>query len=1462
MKQRIYTVFVIFLFSLIGGCLFILAPNVSKAANGGFAFNMPISVEVAQNSAVNFLVSTTCTTPFTGPITNLDSQTTTSNVTYSFYNLNGNSITQVNCNSSFRVVVTASSNANPASVSGGTITPVTVSLIGTGSGIGTRSGGTFNVTIWGQPQITSFVATPAGGAVGATPSLSWQTSYATSCTASSNPTDNNWNGSKSVSGTQSVSSLNSVGTYSYTLSCSGSPGTSNVNQTVSVVISTTKIHVDFTINNKLSGYSRAPADGSVQMYSNDANYYVIDRTSGVVILPQGTHPQKLDITDGVIPGHTYQLVYKGGNVGTSGGIGKLYTHASPFITGGVDNNCTNYTTWSSCYSSVSTITPSSGQTVDFFINLLDNGTMSDGGSACPYTVDSNPYATAELAFRLNSNENGPHSVSGSWLISVTSGIQGTDFSSDNSSLYTTSPSNITPSGNFNTTLTWNSSNTQGLREAPGDYYFYPYSANGMNSYCSTIRYKLTIDPASAPTYTMSTSADTLYFNALQNAPLPSAQIDTLTNTGNQGQNYTANGAASWLTVSPSGFYLSGGGAKNLSFQPNTTALEPGTYSNVVRVVNDHGDYKDILIVYTISNTNNPSCPSSSVPLYQSTTSLGSTITLGGNTNAVFTSGQSVYSNSPGFLYTDIGDVNGDGLTDILTSEVGYASGSTYPAGVAVYLNNGNGSYTRSYSYFPKTPRTGYQDSEYPILVDTNNDGKLDIIFGLYYFDPTNSYALGDLYEIMGNGDGTFSNPHIINVTGGLYPYIPFINTKADFNNDGKMDLALISSYNNYTRTQLLILTGNGDGTFTYSKTLTIDQVGQYSRFPISFADVNKDGKIDVIDAGLHGAFVYLNTSTGGSVNFSSGVGYQNMDSFSVYESSLGVAIADFNQDGKLDMAVFTEDSFGTYRIRMYSGNGGGTFTDTGVVTTTTKNTGNGQDSLQAPDLNADGYPDLIMDGYEKILINNKNWTFTDKSTTLPGKYWYTPLIADFNVDKSIDIFYTYWDINSSTMGIGALYGGGNGYSGGTYSSSDPNIVSVSGFTLNALNAGTVDISGDGWAYTSTSTGISVWPCHLNSKPLSVIGPADVKVSKDAVSWTDGPLTISYGASPYVRFTANNNSNCTLTGNGNTWTHAAGSAGSYTSPNYQGGAQTQDQTYNLNCDSGSAIDNALVKVKAVPTMQSVTNSTDGTTPCGQVKITWVASGGSDTYNIYRNTASDPNNGGSVLIASGYVGNSYLYTVPQGVQYYYFVKSVDQYGNVSDYSQAGQGSALSCNADLSTSDIELVSINGVSNSPTPSDCNRNTQSFSPAPGLLRRGNKITFKVNICNSGGVDFVSSSSTPLKITSTMANLSFSPSDAVTYNCGGCTGSYQLTPGTGTTPDSIVFTINNGTLPKQSSNNPSVWSVTFSATTRIPTSSSASIFRFNHRADLQAGSINNSYSTPYYFFYFSQAYPIIKEVGH
>lgn len=137
------------------------------------------------------------------------------------------------------------------------------------------------------------------------------------------------------------------------------------------------------------------------------------------------------------------------------------------------------------------------------------------------------------------------------------------------------------------------------------------------------------------------------------------------------------------------------------------------------------------------------------------------------------------------------DVNNDGLPDLITDSL------QLPLSLRVRLANGSGGFSDGYSYtFPNQ----YQSPLSTATGDVNGDGKVDLVAAL---SGTSQIAV-----FLGNGDGSFQAPR--------YEEIGVVSTSiifgtnvllADFNRDGKLDLALVES------SQLVIAPGNGDGSF-------------------------------------------------------------------------------------------------------------------------------------------------------------------------------------------------------------------------------------------------------------------------------------------------------------------------------------------------------------------------------------------------------------------------------------------------------------------------------------------------------------------------------------------------------------------------------------------------------------------------------------------------------------------------
>ena len=152
--------------------------------------------------------------------------------------------------------------------------------------------------------------------------------------------------------------------------------------------------------------------------------------------------------------------------------------------------------------------------------------------------------------------------------------------------------------------------------------------------------------------------------------------------------------------------------------------------------------------------------------------------LGNGTGKSWTpydTGLAVNGESYGMFGTDLGDINNDGLLDIASNSFGLGPG------IHIYKNNGNASWTQTYTY-------GYSGTtgHYIQCGDMDGDGNLD-------FAASNE--LGSTY--FGNGNGGFTLKKI-----GLPP-LPTSNqdnyldvSLGDIDNDGDDDLAFV--YNVYS----------------------------------------------------------------------------------------------------------------------------------------------------------------------------------------------------------------------------------------------------------------------------------------------------------------------------------------------------------------------------------------------------------------------------------------------------------------------------------------------------------------------------------------------------------------------------------------------------------------------------------------------------------------------------------------
>src|ERR1035437_3155166 len=165
----------------------------------------------------------------------------------------------------------------------------------------------------------------------------------------------------------------------------------------------------------------------------------------------------------------------------------------------------------------------------------------------------------------------------------------------------------------------------------------------------------------------------------------------------------------------------------------------------------------------------------------------------------------------------VGDFNGDGKLDLVVNNAGSAGT------VSVLLGNGDGTFQAPINSAAGTA------SRSLVVGDFNGDGKLDLAMG----------ANGAVSVLLGNGDGTFQAP--INSDAGRDPMWV---AAGDFNRDGKLDLVVANKgtlANNFSDSSVLVLLGNGDGTFQAAA----EYGPVVNPYCVAVGDFNGDGNLDL-----------------------------------------------------------------------------------------------------------------------------------------------------------------------------------------------------------------------------------------------------------------------------------------------------------------------------------------------------------------------------------------------------------------------------------------------------------------------------------------------------------------------------------------------------------------------------------------------------------------------------------------
>jgi hypothetical protein len=646
------------------------------------------------------------------------------------------------------------------------------------------------------------------------------------------------------------------------------------------------------------------------------------------------------------------------------------------------------------------------------------------------------------------------------------------------------------------------------------------------------------------------------------------------------------------------------------------------------------------------------------------------------------------------------------------------------------------------AYFSFSAPVSYQANTAPVAmisVDVNNDGRADLV-------STNSGSAPGVTVLLGNGDGSFQAPSntslgLVSIGSGFTGSQAGTLTSGDFNGDGKVDLAAISS------TNAIVLDGNGDGTFGAPITVSLGN----SPARISTGDVNNDGRADLVAANTAGTVSVLLGNADGSfapaASYAAGpatqdvkvvdmnhdgnndlvvanaqsLGYvgvllgngdgsfQPYHSYYAFSAPYRMTVADFNGDGNMDVAV--ANSYTSSCITVLYGNADGT-----LQPYHSYDTGSQPWELDAKDVDGDGKPDLVSSNGStyQIELNNGDGTF-GASTSIAGA-GLAFAEGDFNGDGVADLAGSGSGLNtigimlnntvaathvgtavgfqvtvagnamagaSQAMTISAVDATGNvvtDFQGSLHITSSDPLAAATVYNFTPSDAGIHTFANGFTFYTAGNQTINV------AGPATLTGSATVSVSAAATTRLGVIADAAAVAGSPASFTVS-----TKDSYGNATINYAGTL-HFSSSDLQA-ALPADYTFTAS-DAGVHTFTAVLKTVGQKTISAT--DTLSTTTVGTSSLITVTPGAAISLNL--------------IGGGGHIGSPHAVTVT----------ALDVFGNV-DTSYRGTVHLTSSNAQTSVSgDISLV--NGIGTfSVTPMTLGTQTLTATSTAGAALTGNE---------------------------------------------------------------------------------------------------------------------------------------------
>ncbi|MEK6780594.1 MAG: FG-GAP-like repeat-containing protein [Bacteroidota bacterium] len=336
------------------------------------------------------------------------------------------------------------------------------------------------------------------------------------------------------------------------------------------------------------------------------------------------------------------------------------------------------------------------------------------------------------------------------------------------------------------------------------------------------------------------------------------------------------------------------------------------------------------------------------------------------------------------------DLNGDDMPDLVSTKSGNTSAS-----MMVLKNTstpGNLAFTSQASVIVGAPTFNI------VCGDLNGDGKPELIASRAVASRNQIFIFKNTSSA---GTISFASPTIISLDAGDNAIKPVIR---DLNLDGKPDLVVSNSATSAVNTVYVFGNTSSGGNITFAAATRILITGAATTYGIDAQDLDGDQKPEIIlnQFTSNDIFIVKNTSSVGELAFSS-----TIQKITLTGTLNQLTTADFNEDGKLDIAVTsTFDDFLYVLLNQSSGSSISFGTPTQLIT------GDSPWGIDVSDIDGDQDVDIIVGnrGAETTISVFKNDgapnpSFSKVSIT-SGKKSRNLRVGDFDGDGKPDIAFT------------------------------------------------------------------------------------------------------------------------------------------------------------------------------------------------------------------------------------------------------------------------------------------------------------------------------------------------------------------------------------------------------------------------------------------------------------------------